>query len=304
LLSLKALHEAWTARELEGTSSHFGWIESLYVRSSPLFLDSTRIELGKLSLLIGDNGSGKTALCEWLAAAADARYLDRWKPRGPEHRALDVEVNYVDPEPHSTRFSFLNDRHPEYEADGKPTGVPTAPLKVIFPKRVDVEAFQKAFNDLELMSDVLRMHPFEVMSLCKRVSANPFGGVTQLRFETRNDRVSLLVDIESEYRPGVPFGALSHSESERVVLALASAAANDLASRYPTLLVLDGVARFDNNWLRRHGESLSAATNKFQTIACLPPRSLNLDELRWAGWKLFHLEGEPPRGRVRSAVRD
>jgi hypothetical protein len=133
LVSFKALHEARVARELRGVFARFGWVEALYVYSSPLFEGSTKLDLGKLTLLIGENGSGKTALCEWLASASSTRFLNRWQHVRTDRRRLDVEVRYLDPEPHAVRVSFLSADHPRYSLDGERTGIPTASLKVLFP---------------------------------------------------------------------------------------------------------------------------------------------------------------------------
>jgi len=265
LLSYKQLHEARIARELEGACSRFGWIDSLAIRSSPLFAEPTNFELGKLSLLIGDNETGKTALCEWLAAAVDVSYLKRWRPIKHGQRNLDAEVRYLDPEPHATRFWFPDETFPRYEYDGRETALPLAPIRVLFPKKLEFLAADEEPDDLARLSDALRMHPLQVRSLCERVSANATGEVTRLRLETREDRVFVFADVRGTH-PGLPLRNLSGGECDRVMMTLAALAASDLATRYPTVLILDASSyRADNRWLRAYGEWLSSPTNAFQT---------------------------------------
>ncbi len=220
-------------REMEGTSQHFGWIESLLIHSSPLFSERSRVELGKLSLLIGENGVGKTAICDWLCGSADISYLDRWHYRKtvqPTPPRVDAEVRYLDPESHTVRFSFSESDFPRYDSDGRADSHSVTSMKVIFPKRLNLDTFQKESRDeLDLLSDTLGMNPYLVRSLCDRVSS--VAGVNRLGFERHAGVVRLVADVEGAYRPNLPLHSLSHSECERVLMAIATVAANDYALR-------------------------------------------------------------------------
>jgi hypothetical protein len=88
-----------------------------------------------------------------------------------------------------------------------------------------------------------------------------------------------------------------------ILMEFAILAANRLAARNPTVLVLDAAATLDTGWLKAYGEILSSPTMGFQTVACIPTRNLNLDELRWAGWKVIRLEGKPPDVTISFEVR-
>lgn len=304
LISYKALHESRIARELQGGSTHFGWIDSLHVHTSPLFEGSPRIELGKLTLLIGDNGVGKTAICEWLAAATDTKYLERWRHLKPERQPLDIEIRYLDPEESSVRLALQDDCTLLYRANGRLTSIPTAPLKIIFPKFLSHNAVQRSTDDLSLLSDALGLHPYQILGLFSRISAGEgTNGLSRLALEPAEHSQRLLVDIEGAYKKNLPLAALSDSERDRLIMAICELAAKDLAIRYPTLLFLDSVSRFDSTWLKRHGERLSSPETPFQTVASLVRRNIKLDELRWAGWKVLELDDEPPTVRVRSLAR-
>jgi energy-coupling factor transporter ATP-binding protein EcfA2 len=302
LLSYKALHEARIARELGGVHASFGWIENLQVHSSPLFAGRTKIELGKLTLLIGKNGVGKTALCEWLAAVADARYLQRWEWSVKDRNRVEIEVGYLDPEPHSARVSFLSADWPRYSLDGRFTAVPTAPLKVVFPGELRFRANEEMPNDLELLSAVLRLHRYEIMALCEEIPASGTGNVKRVWFQKNENGYFLHADVKGGY-PGMSFRGMSGSGCMLILMEFAILAANRLAARNPTVLVLDAAATLDTGWLKAYGEILSSPTMGFQTVACIPTRNLNLDELRWAGWKVIRLEGKPPDVTISFEVR-
>jgi hypothetical protein len=69
-------------------------------------------------------------------------------------------------------------------------------------------------------------------------------------------------------------------------------------------LILDkGAWRLDTALLKLYGEVLMSPAMGFQTIAAIPARELNLDELRWAGWKVIRLQGQPPGVTINSDVR-
>ncbi len=86
LLSWRELHEARIHREMGGVKLPVNWVERLdIIRSAsgpkkrPLFAPGQHLTLSRVTLLIGDNGSGKTALCEWLKGPDDEAALNRWK---------------------------------------------------------------------------------------------------------------------------------------------------------------------------------------------------------------------------------
>ena len=294
LIGYKALHEARIARELSGIHVPFGWVKNFIIHSSPLLAEPTEIEFAKLTLLVGGNSIGKTALCEWLAATTDAHYMERWSPEKTPAGLdrLSVEVNYLDPTSHSAKVSFLSGTSPKYSLDGALTTMPIAPLRVIFPGMLRVFPEEKP-NDLERMSTALRLHPYEVMALCEDVSSGGSPYVTHASFHDDDEGCHMLAAVRGG--SPLPLPALSHSECARVLMELAMLAASRLAATSPTILVLDsGAWTLDTNWLKRYGELLASTTFGFQTVASIPSRNINFDELRWAGWKIVWLHGKPP----------
>ena len=294
LIGYKALHEARIARELSGIHAPFGWVKNLKIHSSPLLAEPTEIEFARLTLFVGGNSIGKTALCEWLAATTDAHYMERWSA-GKTPRGLDrvsVEVNYLDPMTHSASVSFLSGTSPKYSLDGALTAMPIAPLQVIFPRVLRFLPEEKP-NDLDRVSTALRLHPYEVLALCEDVSSRGSPYVTHASFHDDDEGCHMLAAVKGGSPR--PLQALSHSECARVLMELAMLAASRLAVTRPTMLILDsGAWTLDTNWLQRYGELLASTTFGFQTVASIPSRDVNFDELRWAGWKIVWLDGQPP----------
>jgi hypothetical protein len=303
LLSYKALHEARIARELGGIHTPLGWVDAIHIKSSPLFANHPAIDLGKLTLFIGQNGVGKTALCDWLASAANPAYLERWNDRRLNGNGVSVEVRYLDPDPHIAKVSLLAKDYPQYELDDATTYVPAAPVKVIIPGKLRFPAVEEKPDDLALISSVLGLHRFEVLALCDAIASNGTDYVTRAWFQEDEEGYFLHADVKGTH-PGLTFRALSSRECDLVLMELAIAAASQFSRTRPTLLILDaGLWSLDTVWLKRYGEILSSANFGFQTVASIPTSDLNFDELRWAGWKVIRLEGKPPNVTLNFDVR-
>ena len=301
LIGYKALHEARIAREFSGIHAPFGWVKNLIIHSSPLLAEPTEIELARLTLFVGGNSIGKTALCEWLAATTDAHYMKRWSaaktPRGLDR--LSVEVNYLDPMSHSAKVSFLSGSSPKYSLDGAFTAIPTAPLRVIFPGVLRFFPEEKP-NDLHRVSTALRLHPYEVLALCEDVSSGGSPYVTHASFHDDDEGCHMFAAVKGG--SPLPLQTLSHSECARVLMEFAMLAAGRLAVTRPTILILDsGAWTLDTSWLKRYGELLASTTFGFQTVASMPSRGVDFDELRWAGWKIVWLDGKPPNVTIQTS---
>ncbi|RYB04335.1 hypothetical protein [Lichenibacterium ramalinae] len=76
----KELHEE-KIRNLVSGLWKTTWIEEIHFHRSPLFVPDLRVKLGKVTVLSGQNGVGKSAVCEWVSALRQPRLLDRWTRR-------------------------------------------------------------------------------------------------------------------------------------------------------------------------------------------------------------------------------
>ena len=297
LHSYKNLHETRTAHELSGIHVPFGWVDSLTIHSSPLFSGKSNIDFAKLNLVIGGNCVGKTALCEWIAAMSDPTHLERWERIPSNRRRVSTEVHYFDPVPHRLSVNFLSNDYPKYQLDGEVTVSTIAPVKVIFPG--EVKFLHGEEDDLDLISNALRLHQYEAKALCNDLenSDDCFVGGW---FEESEDKRHMHVRVRTE--KGIAtrsFRLLSGSEQARLLMQLGIIAANRLARMSPTVLVLDsGFCRLDANWLRRYAEILASPTCRFQTIAVTRRQNDDFDGVPWAGWKVIHLEGRLPDARI------
>ena len=282
----KILHETRIARELAGIHTPFGWVDGLKIYSSPIFGQEIEIEFGKLTLIIGGNSVGKTALCEWIAAVAHAKYLERWKKIKNDLNRLNIEINYHNPEPHQASVSFLSLMFPEYKIDDAPTVIPTVPLRVVFPAEIHFDNKEDP-NDLDLLSKALNLHPYEILALCEDIAVNGSDYVKRAWFEENDGSCYMFAEVQED-RPSGPFlfRDFSGSARARILMELGILAANRFAVTNPTVLILDsGFWRLDTNWLRRYANLFVSPTCKFQTIASIYSAEVDFNDLTWAGWE-------------------
>ena len=307
LFSYKALHEARIAHELSGILTPFGWVDKMTVCSSPITADKIEIDFAKLTLISGGNSVGKTALCQWLAAASQPQHLERWARVTSGREKLSIEVDYHNPEPHKVSVSFLSDRHPEYKIDEIRTTISTAPIKVVYPQPIyftgaDYNQEDRP-NDLELISNILNLHPYEVRALCEEIKPNSPNYIKRVFFEEYYKTYYMFVEIDEDVMNPCRFRQLSGSQSDRVIMELGTLASNQFAVSYPTVLILDsgsaGLWRFDDDWLKHYSNFLGSPECKFQTFITMIPERANITKSIWDGWKIIELVGSPPNTRIR-----
>ena len=299
LHSYKTLHETRVAHELSGIVTPLGWIDRLVINSSPLFSGAQQVSFAKLNLIMGDNSVGKTALCEWIAGASNPTYLERWEKLYPDNwNRLSTEVHYFYPDQHCIAVDFLSESYPRYQADGDLTFVSTNPVKIIFPGRIRF-GHEDVLDDLDLVANALKLHRYEVKALCDELGKNSdfFKGAW---FEESEEGIYMHVDVVTA--TGIKtrlLRGLADSEIDRLLMELGIIAANQQSAMGPTLFILEAnVWLIDTAWLKRYAKVLGSPTCRFQTIVSMVSTKIDFDEVTWTGWKVIHLEGEPPNAVI------
>ena len=301
LHSYKTLHETRVAHELAGIHTPFGWVSKFAVESSPFFCGSVEISLAKLNLVVGGNSVGKTALCEWIAGTANPKYLERWERIVPDGlRRLSARLDYFSPDRHSIEVDFLSAEYPRISLDGERTLVYPSTVCVVFPRPLDF-CNQAVPNELEIVANSMGLHRYEVKALCDELPGRS-AIFRRAWFEESDEGTFMLVQLRTESGIGTrPLKLLSSSECDRLMMELGIIAADKLSVIGPTLFILDvGCWRIDVDWLQRYAEFFSSPDCRFQTIASTRLTKIGSNDLAWTGWKVIHLEGEPPNSVIAS----
>jgi hypothetical protein len=280
LLTYKHLHEARVGRELGDVVAPFGWIEELEVRSNPLFSQPAVLRFAKANILSGDNGTGKTALCEWIVGAFDTRSLGRWQSWGRK-AALQYTLKYSDTHSHllgvhasgnDVSFSLDGIRHP----------FNPVPFSVVLFRDVR----RRKISTVRRLALQLGVEPFIVRNLASEVVQNSgtrVKNITIRKFDIPQ------VDVVGTH-PGLSYDVLSRGEQASVDLEFAIALARVNSVFRPTLLLVDStIAQLDRVLLQGYLERLQSVESRFQTVVVTPERNV-----RWKGWQVIRLEGRPP----------
>jgi hypothetical protein len=260
---------------------------------TPLTLPGQKIKLGQLNLIIGGNDTGKSAICEWISAFGNLEKLVRWRRDQVSQYPTQLQLNYFDPDEHSAYLQVGHDGSVLFQLDGQNVPISPIPMRIVFPR--DRRGFNaESLNDLELLAKIFDLDQALCRNLLDHVNVDADSTVRNAKFIEEDGRLTLHADVEGTC-PGLPFGILSSSEQERVVMEMAIALSRVLGAHSATLLVLDpGMSYLDISWFERYSQRLSSPRNPFQTLAVIPTRKLDLTTLRWLGWEIIRTTNRRP----------
>jgi len=307
LQAWKSLQESRIAKELSGIGTNFGWLESMVVTESPLFRAGSRINFGKVTLLVGNNGTGKTAICEWIAASAGCPHLlDRWSNHGGYYNGLKYELAYLFPDHHACSIRFdgttlrcLVDEQPAISIEHA--------CRVIYVR--DRIVFDNAKDDLDLLAHLWMVNRSQIPAILGRMTRDRFGFVRQVEIRKSDvvpntEDATPAVDAAPQVRlyaavgtnPLFSFRALSGREQSEVIVSGAMALA-DIESRFrPTLLIIElGGQLLPDELLSEYSGRLADGVFHFQTILVSPSDRPKVD---WSGWSIVKLEHRPPNVEI------
>lgn len=303
LLSYKALHEARVSLEHEGLYPPVGWLHELTIVQGPLFSVPQTFQFAKLNLIYGMNGTGKTAITEWINGFFNCTKLNRWMPA--ERHPINLHLSLLSPKLQNLGLTVKGSEI-KYSIDGKPVAFIPIGFTIFKPRRFD----DSIADDAEMLAQALGVPVPTVNSLIDEVNQFPYAKVQNLRFEldTDDDGNSLeerilLADVQGTV-PGLLLRSLSGREAERILIELVTAAAR-LSGKYcPTLLILDeSVSIIFEGFFDFYSDHLLNPLNQFQTLMCIAERDLDLNNVRWNGWQVIRTNGEPPHVSLTQDVR-
>ncbi len=302
LLSYKHLQEARSAREQRGIHAPFRWLHEMRLIRTPLLQENQNILFGKLNMIVGDNGTGKTALCEWVSAFATLEWIEGWRSGQTMLHPIIAELSYFDPEPHVAAITIGNDRSLAYQLDGVAVPLSPLPIRVVFPREPKFTD-TRGLDDLGFLSKLLSLDAALIQNLASEINGCRASSVRNLRFISENDEVHLLVDVDGTI-PGLALKRLSGSEQNRVLIEFAIAICRVLGKYQSTLLILDPhMTSFDKTWFEQYSSRLSDPEIPFQTMAVIPSGKLNINDLRWFGWEVIRAKGTPPTVTLDQNIR-
>ncbi|MEM9964555.1 MAG: hypothetical protein AAGC58_04325 [Asticcacaulis sp.] len=295
LQSWKALHESRIAFEHSGRLATFGFIRSIRLRTSPLFTDETEIEFAKATLIIGKNGTGKTAICEWLYTLESSAKLLRWECRSGD-TMLDADIVFDLPTSHVLTLSVPH-KTPNLLLDG--VKLAQNPLRISVTYLEKSESWSSYDDDLHLVSNVLHIDKGHARSLAELADDTC---LSLKRAEWRRELDNsdnwgerLYVEFRNT-NTWQSFGSLSDGQRSRTLLDFAILRAKAAAGFIPSLLTVE-LKGLGLDWIsfKPYMAYFSQSSTPFQTLITSWELTPEMAEL---GWPVFVIEGNKPHQRI------
>ncbi len=278
LLAYRSLHEARVLFEMGGVKLPVSWVQCIRVLESPIFAPCQQLELAHVTVLLGDNGIGKSALCEWIASTSSVDSLERW------HEA-DVAFELVihTPNPHDVVVR-LKHGTAEFELDKRPVPFNPLPVAVLTvaasPRREDDE------SDVHWLTRWLGISRHTLAGLVRAVNKedNPF---VEHAYIEDSEKVTTKLHREESPRS---LGMLGASGVLLFVLGLTVIRGRHTSAHTPTLVVLDDVLGQFDDYHRSLIVEKFMREQEFQTVMTVPRTDLLPTE--WYGWSLVRVAGK------------
>jgi hypothetical protein len=301
LQSWKALHEYRISYEHSGKQAAFGFVRQLALHQSPFFPPKTVIELAKTTFLIGANGSGKSALCDWLTVLDTSRNVNRWL----DSSDLDWTITFDAPLEHQLRAHMTEGRL-ALELGASAVSRNYARSSTVY---LAGGGDPKIVCDLKRIMGVFNLEEQAVRSVVARVSS-PF--VTKLEFVARekDEEEDDLADADeaAAYQLmchlgnglNLSFGQISGGERGRIFLEIAMVLADEVAPFGPVLLLIEA-NNINMDWgaLQPYIAYFGSADCLYQTIVTatyLPT------DIKMLGWQIYTLSVDPEGKRAIAAT--
>ncbi len=289
LFSYKRLHEHRVQKEILGTCKAIGWIDEIELVHTPLFEPGSKIRLGKLSLVFGNNSLGKSTLAKFLGSYFDVEMLGQWKK--DQNAPLEFRMNYYCPDPVTVGFSKQKGLAGRYEIGGEFFSKNPVHCRIIL-----VPEFSEDFNGSAIahISHILDLPEWEIVSLIESANSFPFSNLKnyQVSKPTKHGSFDELSVHAYEENFSVVFRNLSTTEKQFAIMDLATALARKTSIYQPTLLFLDCNLISNEEVFRRFESLLLARENQFQTILTARLNGIDLADVQWRGWEVVRLYRE------------
>lgn len=286
LHSFKAFHEARAAREQSGISAPEFWFHELQITNSPGFSTRETLRFGKVTVVVGNNGIGKTAICDWLAGLTGDGCIQRWT----RNTEVDVSARYFAPDDTQARMRIAGDGRVSYFSNSIKVPFYANPIQLIRLPQGHY-SLNDEFGDVERISQVLSIDINMTQNLIEFIAEQNEGRIEDPRIELDDETgLSVLTTFNRKRKKHIAFCAMSDSERQRLLIEICVARARFTSRFLPTLLLLDGVHSLDHRAFQDFMDFMLSSDNHFQTLVTriLPPKTSGFD---WAGWEFATLRG-------------
>ena len=303
LLGWKAAHEHRIAQEHGAMLNPYGWIESIRIVEAPVFKPNQTLSLANLNVIVGSNGAGKTALCEWLGSLGAITPLQRWGAYSKCSARLEYAIEFRMPVAKSLSVKIENGKV-DFQLDDQ--NYPYSPVgyQVVYCNR-NRRQFSGKSDDRNQLAKALSIDAIEVDALVEYLSSCHgellVGGSWEEDSEATDDEASdrLICDLKDATRQA--FCTMSGGEQSAVLLDLAIARARISATYRPTLLIIEMCElNISTERMQNYMQVLSAPDTPFQTVMTATNRIS--PDILWGGWQTIFLERSSGTSRSETEI--
>lgn len=278
LTRYKNRHEFIISAELGEFMYPLNWINHIEISGS-IFKNPLGINLGKVTLITGGNGTEKSTFVEVLYSIFEQRIHPRWnKPKVK----FETEVKLDNPV--LSKFTtIIEDNQLTYKVNKS--------LQPFVPYDFFVLYLEKNIgnhtDDLKIIAECLGLERSLVKSMLKTTSIKHGLRTKMIEIEEVRSKpypVDILkVDIGN--RRSISFGSCSGTEMSSIILDIAISFATEISKFKSVLLLIDWppTLSFDDSNIKEYLDYLQSSKAHFQSIfVSHNPRP----ELDWSGWAI------------------
>lgn len=279
LKGFRIKHEARIQLEHRGLKTQNGVITKIEMSNFGLIRNGVNLEFGNLNIILGDNGVGKTLICEMISALTDKKFLDRWKKDETDKTNSYCHIHYYKNELH--KFGIFINGQNETSFSYNDAAIPflKSPFSVFFMSE-DIYVFRNRINrerenDQKPLLDETDLITW--LSLYFNLSVAEFCNVIhsmgrEKKFFINDIRINELqkdIEIIYSHRAGEEFHSFydySGGEKQRIILDIALRIATYYAKFQTTILLLENTAigTIDKSGLNKLLEIVNGQDLNFQ----------------------------------------
>jgi ABC-type lipoprotein export system ATPase subunit len=291
LLAWKNLAEARVLKRMNDIPSPLGWVDSIEFTEFAWREGLPKIELSRNTLLLGENGAGKSVLMEVAASVSNAKFGERFfgttmksATGSTESAIFAANVTYSTVDSHGKKINIEVRNDTLTRTEGVvPCLLPPGDIEIILASD-RVRRRQDNEDDVDFMVMLLDIDKTALYSLAKLGTKSVMPGEIEFSqafdeddegevFPRRKENGEPYIELlfrETGKKHRETFSGLSGSEQVRVIVDLFISKAREVCKQRLTLLMIDDIiSGFDDY---NYSNLLSKLTEEnFQSVVMLPP---------------------------------
>lgn len=199
---------------------------------------NTRIELSKNNLILGNNSTGKSILCEFFACLKDSTYLKRWEESKNQGNSF-VTFKYFKSEECNFKISINSQRNISYSYNDVQIPILKSPATIFYLNKSYMEFVRDLDEDISLTQTFVKyfdLRESEFLNFISYISTSKKYIISDFILNVDKDDFSIRLLGRNRYQS---FNSLSSGEKYRVLLEMALQLSIFYSKVNSTILVID-----------------------------------------------------------------